>query len=123
MIKLVQDINLENYTLIFPSVGVGNVGQLSIDLLISNLNLRKIGQIFSAAFVPIIGANAYCEHSNELITAIDIYAGIEERVVVIQIRSPYIGVLTEFFDELAQFVTERKIAKVRCSSTVSTVVM
>lgn len=112
MIKLKQDINLEDYTLILPSVAVGNVGQLSVDLLISNLNLQKIGQIFSAAFVPIIGANAYHECSNELITAIDVYAGFKEHVVVVQIRSPYVGELTEFFDELARFVVERKIAKV-----------
>lgn len=109
-----QDINLEDYTLILPSVAVGNVGQLSVDLLISNLNLQKIGQIFSAAFVPIVGANAYHECSNELITAIDVYAGFKEHIVVVQIRSPYVGELTEFFDELARFITERKIAKV-CS--------
>jgi len=112
MIKLIQDINLENYTLILPSVAVGNVGQLSIDLLISNLNLQKIGQIFSTAFIPVVGANAYNEHTNEVITTIDIYSGIEKHIVVVQIRSPYVRRLTEFFKELAQFVTERKIAKV-----------
>ncbi|XP_011695690.1 PREDICTED: proteasome assembly chaperone 2-like [Wasmannia auropunctata] len=112
MIKLTQDIDLENYTLILPSVAVGNVGQLSVDLLISNLNLSKIGQIFSASFVPVVGANAYHEHSSELSTAIDIYAGTKEHVVVIQIRSPYVGGLAGFFNELAQFVAERKIAKV-----------
>ncbi|EZA54950.1 hypothetical protein DMN91_009442 [Ooceraea biroi] len=112
MIKLTQDVNLENYTLILPSVAVGNVGQLSVDLLISNLNLQKIGQIFSTAFVPIVGANAYNEHSNELVTAIDIYAGTEKRIVVVQIRSPYVRGLAEFFKELAQFVAEKKIAKV-----------
>lgn len=112
MIKLTQDIDLENYTLILPSVAVGNVGQLSVDLFISNLNLPKIGQIFSASFVPIVGANAYHEHSNEIVTAIDIYAGIKERIIIVQIRSPYVHELTEFFNELAQFVTERKIAKV-----------
>lgn len=121
MIKLTQDIDLENYTLILPSVAVGNVGQLAVDLLISNLNLSKIGQIFSASFIPVVGANAYHEHSNELITAIDIYAGTKERIVVIQIRSPYVDDLTEFFSELAQFVTERKIAKVIFYSTVSAV--
>ncbi|EFN79808.1 proteasome assembly chaperone 2 [Harpegnathos saltator] len=112
MIKITQDINLDNYTLILPSVAVGNVGQLSVDLLISNLNLRKIGQVFSTAFVPIVGANAYDEYSKELITAIDIYAGIKERLIVIQIRSPYVNILTQFFNELEQFVVERKIAKV-----------
>jgi len=112
MIRLTQDIDLENYTLVLPSVAVGNVGQLSVDLLISNLNLLKIGQIFSASFIPVVGANAYHEHLNELITAIDIYAGIKERIVAIQIRSPYVDELTEFFNQLAQFVTERKIAKV-----------
>lgn len=113
MIKLTSDISLENYTLILPSVAVGNVGQLSVDLLIANLNLQKIGQIFSTAFVPIVGANAYDEKSNELVTAIDIYAGTEKRIVVVQIRSPYVDDLAEFFEELKQFVIERKLAKVK----------
>lgn len=112
MIKLMQDVNLENYTLILPSVAVGNVGQLSVDLLIFNLNLQKIGQIFSPVFVPIVGANAYHECSSELITAIDIYVGVKERVVILQIRSPYVGELTEFFDQLMRFIIEKKIAKV-----------
>lgn len=112
MIKISQDINFENYTLILPSVAVGNVGQLSVDLLISNLNLQRIGQVFSTAFVPIVGANAYEEHSKELITAIDIYAGIKERLIVLQIRSPYVNSLTQFFDELRQFIINKKIAKV-----------
>lgn len=112
MIKLMEDIDLENYTLILPSVAVGNVGQLSVDLLVSNLNLPKIGQIFSASFIPVVGANAYHEQSNELITTIDIYAGIKERIVVIQIRSPYVGELVEFFNEVVQFVIKKKIAKV-----------
>lgn len=112
MIKIIEDINLENYTLILPSVAVGNVGQLSVDLLILNLNLRKIGQFSSTAFIPIVGANAYDEHSNELVTAIDIYAGVKERLIVIQIRSPYVNALTQFFNELEQFIVKRKIAKV-----------
>lgn len=112
MFKLTQDINLENYTLILPSVAVGNVGQLSVDLLISNLNLRKIGQVFSTAFVPIVGANAYDEQSKELVTAIDIYVGIKERLITIQIRSPYVNSLTQFFNELKQFIVKKKIAKV-----------
>lgn len=112
MFKITQDIDFEKYTLILPSVAVGNVGQLSVDLLISNLNLQRIGQVFSTAFVPIVGANAYEENSKQPITAIDIYAGIKERLIVIQIRSPYVNSLTEFFIELKQFIIKKKIAKV-----------
>ncbi|XP_012229426.1 proteasome assembly chaperone 2 [Linepithema humile] len=112
MITFLQDMCLEDYTLLLPSVGVGNVSQLCIDLLITNLHLQKIGQICNPAFVPVAGANAYHEQSREISTEIDIYAGIETCIVAIQVRSPYVGVLTEFFEELTHFITNKKIAKV-----------
>ena len=113
MIKLREDVDMIGYTLILPSVAVGNVGQLAVDLLISNLNLRKIGQVLNSAFIPIIGANPYDENSPDLCTAVDLFYGADKRIVALQIRSPITKKPTEFFKELQTFIKERKIGKVR----------
>ncbi|KAG7212565.1 hypothetical protein KM043_012866 [Ampulex compressa] len=112
MIKISEELNLEGYTLILPSLAVGNVGQLSIDLLISSLDLHVIGQILSSAFVPVVGLDPYDNSSKVLCTAIDVYASTKNKIVAIQIRSPYISDLTEFFIELKQFIVDQKIVKV-----------
>ncbi|XP_053984919.1 proteasome assembly chaperone 2 [Hylaeus volcanicus] len=112
MIKVPKEIDLENYILIIPSVAVGNVGQLSIDLLISSLNLCKIGSMWNPAFIPISGHDPYDKHSNSLCTAADFYLGTSCKVILLQLRSPNVGDSTDFFDELTQFIHQRKISKI-----------
>ena len=52
-----------------PAVSVGNVGQLAIDLIISTLNMHKIGYFYTDCLVPMVGNNPYAtaeENSAEL---------------------------------------------------------
>lgn len=112
MIKILEEINLENYILILPSVAVGNIGQLCIDLLISNLNLYKIGSLWNSMFLPICGLNPYDKNSNSLCTTGDFYVGMYN-IILLQLRSPYVGNLNNFFDELIQFIQHKKISKVQ----------
>ncbi|XP_031831395.1 proteasome assembly chaperone 2 [Nomia melanderi] len=112
MIKLLEEINLEDYTLILPSVAVGNVGQLSIDLLISTLNLYKIGSMWSSIFLPICGYDPYNKNTNSLCTAADFYLGTTHKIVLLQLRSPHVGNSTDFFKELAEFIQQKKISKI-----------
>ena len=44
-----------NYSLFIPSISVGNVGQLAIDLLISSLDMQKAGILYHAAIIGYIG--------------------------------------------------------------------
>ncbi|XP_012339831.1 proteasome assembly chaperone 2 [Apis florea] len=111
MIKILEEINLENYILILPSVAVGNIGQLCIDLLISNLNLYKIGSLWNSMFLPICGLNPYDKNSNSLCTTGDFYVGMYN-IILLQLRSPYVGNLNNFFDELIQFIQHKKISKI-----------
>ena len=57
MFKFFQEtLNLENHTLIVPAVAVGNVGQLTLDLLIHNLEgCQKIGRVFHDALESAVG--------------------------------------------------------------------
>ena len=113
MIKIPDEINLENYTLILPSVAVGNVGQLCIDLLISSLDMYKIGSLWNSMFLPICGLDPYNKNSTSLCTTADFYLGRCHNIILLQLRSPYVGSSNDFFNELAQFIQRKKISKVQ----------
>lgn len=52
-----------------PAVSVGNVGQLAIDLVISTLDMTKVGYFYTDCLVPMVGNNPYAtaeENSVEL---------------------------------------------------------
>lgn len=64
-------INTENdwseYTFVFASVSVGNIGQLAVDLLISSLsNTQKCGYFISNLVQPIVGHNAFVQNSSDI---------------------------------------------------------
>ena len=112
MINLKEDTDFTKYTLIIPSVAVGNVGQLAVDLLISSLALRRIGSVIDSAFIPVIGPNPYKEDSDDICTTIDIYVNDEAKIVVFQIRSLLTKRPTTFFNKLLEFVQKKNIEKV-----------
>ncbi|KZC06237.1 PREDICTED: proteasome assembly chaperone 2 [Dufourea novaeangliae] len=112
MIKLLEEIDLEDHILILPSVAVGNVGQLSVDLLIFNLNLQKIGSMWNSMFLPISGNDPYNKDSSSLCTAADFYFGSINKIILLQLRSPYTGNSSDFFEELTQFIQRKKISKI-----------
>lgn len=45
-IKLDEDLNLNEYTVLLPSVCVGNAAQLAVDLIISTLEMRKVATVW-----------------------------------------------------------------------------
>ena len=44
-----------------PAVSVGNIGQLSVDLLISSLHCDKLAKLDHPIFVPVVGSDPYDE--------------------------------------------------------------
>ncbi|KAM4027505.1 LOW QUALITY PROTEIN: proteasome assembly chaperone 2 [Anomaloglossus baeobatrachus] len=80
-------------TLILPAVSVGNVGQLAVDLIISSLDIPKVGYFYTDCLVPMVGSNPYStneEHAKELCINAEVYASPEKKLAVLQIRSPLI---------------------------------
>lgn len=85
-----------------PSVCVGNVGQLAVDLLITNLSTEKIGLIFHPAIYPLVGSDPYDPNSNEVTTSADLHLVAKLSLVIMQIRAPLIkGEKQNFLSELA----------------------
>lgn len=42
-----------------PAVAVGNVGQLAVDLIVSTLNMSRVGFIHTDCLIPMAGNNPY----------------------------------------------------------------
>merc|ERR1712080_78061 len=78
-----------DYQFIMPTVSVGQVGQLAIDLLLSNMGdkVRKIGVIYSDAILPVIGREQVGKH---LCMGLELYESKEHKAVILQQRAPFV---------------------------------
>lgn len=66
--KLDENIKLNGYTVLFPSVCVGNAAQLAVDLLISTLEMKKIASIWHVSIHSMTLIHIFIS-----ITAIDLF--------------------------------------------------
>lgn len=83
----------KDFALIYPALSVGNVAQLTADLLISTLTLHRVGYIQHPSIIPVVGGDpfAHPEATNcKLVTCCEVYASEEHKIVIIQQRSPFV---------------------------------
>lgn len=112
-IKFTRDTDLTGYTLIIPSVSVGNVGQLTADLLITSFNLQRIATIWHPAIIPSAGGDPYYSETNEVCTACELYAGDDVKLAVVQIRSGLdFNKTVSFLRELKTALSSMKVQRV-----------
>ncbi|XP_049626093.1 proteasome assembly chaperone 2 [Suncus etruscus] len=108
--------NLKGFTLLMPAVSVGNVGQLAIDLIISTLDMCKIGYFYTDCLVPMVGNDPYAtaeENSTELSINAEVYSLPSKKLVVLQIRSIFIKFKSKSFcEKLLSWVKNSDFAKV-----------
>lgn len=90
-----------------PSISVGNVGQLAVDLMINTLKLPRVGYLSDPAVLPLIGNDAFdhtqpaghlhtsaegtlCDYfmSSSLLTHSVVYASKELQLAIVQFRAP-----------------------------------
>ncbi|TPX68904.1 hypothetical protein SpCBS45565_g02813 [Spizellomyces sp. 'palustris'] len=87
---------LAGTTLLMPGPnGLGNIGQLALDLLISSLDLIRVGFISSTLVLPVCGNEDYGNETapNTLHTSFEVYQSRPSNttsITLIQIRSPVI---------------------------------
>uniref|UniRef100_A0A1L8DSH2 Proteasome assembly chaperone 2 n=1 Tax=Nyssomyia neivai TaxID=330878 RepID=A0A1L8DSH2_9DIPT len=117
MIKLTGSVDFTNGTLILPSVCVGNVAQLSVDLIVETLKMQKVGILWHPAVIPIIGPPAYWrDNKDTTTTACELFTGspgAKHKISVLQIRSPLVATLMQdFFDQLMDFIEKHKFKEV-----------
>lgn len=98
--------------MLLPSIGVGNVAQLSVDLLISTLQLEKVATVWHHSIVPIIGPKAFQHDTSKITTSCELYVSNKKKIATFQIRSPLVAAtMMEFFNELIDFLKSNQIAK------------
>lgn len=90
----------KGFTLVMPAVAVGNVGQLAVDLIVSTLNLSRVGYFHTDCLIPMAGNNPYScrkEDAEELHTPAEVYTAAELKLAVLQIRAPIIQTRSKKF--------------------------
>ncbi|XP_051992479.1 proteasome assembly chaperone 2-like [Xyrauchen texanus] len=95
--------SFKGFTLIMPAVSVGNVGQLAADLIISTLNMPRVGHIHTDCLIPMAGNNPYATSTDEafqLSTNAEVYCHSDLKLTVLQIRTPIVQTKVSSFRKL-----------------------
>jgi len=107
--------DLSGFTMLLPSVSVGNVGQLAIDVVLATLKPTLITQIIHPSLIPCCGADPLNVGSPVLTTAMQLYVHPESKLVVLQIRSGILpGKGSAFLTDLLEWAKENKITRLVC---------
>ncbi|NP_001291091.1 proteasome assembly chaperone 2 [Esox lucius] len=96
-------LSFKDFILIMPAVSVGNVGQLAVDLIVSTLNMCRVGYLHTDCLIPMAGNNPYAtsaENANDLSTSAEVYSSPDLKLAVLQIRSPIIQKKSKKFRKL-----------------------
>ncbi|KAK9727429.1 hypothetical protein K7432_001868 [Basidiobolus ranarum] len=77
---------LRDSTLLLPSVSIGNVPQLTLDLLISTLSLEKVGFLDDVCVHQIAGSNAFGQTG--ITVSLEVFQTKDQKWTLIQQRAP-----------------------------------
>ncbi|XP_030762720.1 proteasome assembly chaperone 2 [Sitophilus oryzae] len=113
LINFETPIDLTGFTIIVPSITVGNVPQLTVDLLITTLKLKKAGILWHSALVSSVGSDPFNSKITTPSTAAELYYNSNIKVAVIQFRSTFnVQRLGSFITDLSNSFTALKIDRV-----------
>nr|CAI5828535.1 unnamed protein product [Callosobruchus analis] len=108
MFNFKEPVNLQDYTLILPSVSVGNVPQLTVDLLVKSYNFKKTASVWHPAIIATVGSDPYTASSGEVCTACELFTNEDLKLAAIQLRSSIefklaMKFIRDFKDAIHQF--------------------
>ncbi|KNC85278.1 hypothetical protein SARC_02537 [Sphaeroforma arctica JP610] len=105
--------DFSGYTLVLPAVSIGNVPQLTVDLLISTLAPKRVGFLHDRALLPVFGCDAYSESGHNSTTSADVYMCEEKQLAIIQQRSPAIkSQRRHLADRMTEWITAANFGSV-----------
>jgi len=111
-----RKIDWQEYTLFVPTISVGNVGQLSADLIISTLLMDRIGYIHHPSMLPVAGNNPFAHEDAtgcRLTTCCEVYESMATQMMVIQQRAPFIkGRKKEYIEWLTKWIKDRHFGRI-----------
>ena len=98
---------------VVPAVGVGNVGQLALDLLIASTQAPRVGRLDDPRLLPCVGALAYT-HAPGPALSLEVFRAPGGGAVFLQQRAPAApGTQRAFAQALASWAKEAGVAQVR----------
>lgn len=113
ILKFFEDADLNGFTLIIPAVSVGNVPQLTLDLLIKTFNFQKIASLWHPSIVSSVGADPYDFSSSKICTACELYSNEMLKVACMQLRSTLDSkTANKFFEDLYNCVNSLNFKKI-----------
>lgn len=102
---------LKESTLIIPSISLGNVPQLTVDLFIETFDIPRVGFWDTTTIIPVIGSSAYSNlvdfEGQQQKTSFngEIYYDKNKKVTFLQFRAPIgQGLMNNFVSELTEVV-------------------
>jgi len=104
----------KDHHFIMPAISVGQVGQLAVDLLLSNLGdeVTKIGDIYSDAILPIIGRQDR-QTDKGLCTGLELYESKTHKLIILHQRAPFVkGRIPSFRRRLISWIKNSLFSKV-----------
>ncbi|CDI98673.1 proteasome assembly chaperone 2 [Echinococcus multilocularis] len=105
----------QGYTFIIACAGVGNVGQLCMDVLISSIESAFAGYLNSPHVPPVVGPPPYPELSSTapLACSLELYDDDSRRLSLLQVRVPvFPGARDRFATEIVDFIMQQKFSRV-----------
>ncbi|KAJ1726629.1 hypothetical protein LPJ61_005057 [Coemansia biformis] len=100
-------------TLVLPSVSIGNVPQLAVDLLVNTLQATRIGIIDSPSTLPVSGPSGFDHLPGQRSVPVEVYQTADGQWTIVQQRSPPLpGRHRVFARELMDFIAQGDFAKV-----------
>ncbi|KAF9433108.1 Proteasome assembly chaperone 2 [Entomortierella beljakovae] len=114
-----ESSRLKGTTLILPSVSIGNVPQLATDLLLTTLQLDRVGCIEDENVISVLGPadrphDAASHSSSEgLSLAVEVFQSKDGKWTIVQQRSPSVRHRSHYYaDNLLKFIKESEFRQV-----------
>ncbi|XP_066152422.1 proteasome assembly chaperone 2 [Euwallacea fornicatus] len=105
-----KNVDLSGYTLIIPSISVGNVPQLTIDLLITTLKLKNVATLWHPGIVPSIGSDPFSNDPDVICSACELYVNEDFKLAALQFRSTIEKkLILKFISNLVDCLVEMKL--------------
>ncbi|KAJ2807265.1 hypothetical protein H4R20_001353 [Coemansia guatemalensis] len=100
-------------TLVLPSVSIGNVPQLAVDLLINTLQASRVGILDSSSVMPISGPSGFDHLPTQRSVPVEVYQSGDAQWTIIQQRSPPLPKHHRIFaQEVMDFIGQGEFSKV-----------
>eukprot|EP01117_Protostelium_nocturnum_P017264 TRINITY_DN7004_c0_g1_i1.p1 TRINITY_DN7004_c0_g1~~TRINITY_DN7004_c0_g1_i1.p1 ORF type:complete len:275 (+),score=99.30 TRINITY_DN7004_c0_g1_i1:36-827(+) len=109
-----KNVKFDGSSIVLPSISLGNVGQLSVDLLISTFKFVKIGTLESRFISPICGNDPFSPlGSGEITTALELFKHPSKSIYALQQRSNVIkGFYRQFSEEVVNWIKQSSFKEV-----------